>query len=88
MAGDRAELTGATNTVGSSTATIEWAVDVVERRQSCVVHVQGERARLRAQVSGGRWASGAQALKGRGCGEVVEERTDVGASTAGTRAGG
>jgi hypothetical protein len=39
-------------------------------------------------VSRGRWASGARALKGRGRAEVAEERTNVGASTAGTREGG
>jgi hypothetical protein len=44
----------------------------------------GERARLRVQVSRGRWASGARALKGRGRAVVAGERADVGASTAGT----
>jgi hypothetical protein len=43
VASDRAELTGATDTVGSSTVIVERVVDVVERRRSCVVHVRGER---------------------------------------------
>jgi hypothetical protein len=43
---------------------------------------QGERARLRAQVSGGKWASRARGLKGRGRAKVAEECADVGASKA------
>jgi hypothetical protein len=34
-------------------------------------------------MSGGKWASGARGLKGRGRAEVARERTVVGASTAG-----
>jgi hypothetical protein len=72
VAGDRAELTGATDAAGSPTTTVERAVDVGERWQSCLVRVQGERggerARQRAQMSRGNWASGARALKGpRAC---------------------
>jgi hypothetical protein len=49
------------------------------------MRVQGERdgesARLRAQISRGKWASGARALKGRGRAEVAGDRADVGAVT-------
>jgi hypothetical protein len=69
-------------------ATVERAADVGERRQSCLVRVQGESARLRAQVSRGKWASGARGLKGRGCEKVAGERADVGASTVWTWARG
>jgi hypothetical protein len=34
VAGDRAELTGVTDTAGSPTTTVEWAADVGERRRS------------------------------------------------------
>jgi hypothetical protein len=37
VAGDRAELMGATDTTGSSTTTIERAADVVEQWQSYLV---------------------------------------------------
>jgi hypothetical protein len=43
----------------------------------------GERARLRVQMSRGKWASGVRALKGRGRAEVAEKRAVVGASTKG-----
>jgi hypothetical protein len=36
VAGDRAELTGATDAAGSSMVTVERAVDVGERRRSCL----------------------------------------------------
>jgi hypothetical protein len=36
-------------------------------------------------MSGGKWASGVRALKGRGHAEVARKRADVGASTAGVR---
>jgi hypothetical protein len=36
----------------------------------------------------GKWASGAQGLKGRGREEVAEEHVDVGASIVGTWARG
>ena len=49
------------------------------------LRAQGERARLRAQMSRGKWASGVRALKGRGRAEVVGKRADVGASTTGVR---
>jgi hypothetical protein len=92
VAGDRAELTGATDAAGSPTTTVERATDVGERRRSCLVRVQGERggerARMRAQVSRGKWASGARPLKGRGRAEVAGERADVGASTTGAWARG
>jgi NAD(P)H-hydrate repair Nnr-like enzyme with NAD(P)H-hydrate dehydratase domain len=98
VVGDRAELTGATDVAGSRSGAragrdmaeliVEWAANVGERRRSCLVRVQGERARLRAQVSRGRWASGARALKGRGRAEVVGECADVGASTVGAWARG
>jgi hypothetical protein len=71
VAGDRAELTGATNVAGSSTVTVERAADVGERWQNCLGARAGreresESARLRAQMSKGEWASGARGLKGRG----------------------
>jgi hypothetical protein len=44
----------------------------------------GERARLKAQVSRGKWVSWVWALKGRGREEVAGERADVGVSTART----
>jgi hypothetical protein len=92
VAGDKEELTGATDAAGSPTATVEWAADVGEQRRSCLVRVKGERwserARLRVQVSLGRWASGARALKGRGRAKVAMESADVGASTAGAWARG
>jgi hypothetical protein len=53
VAGDRAELTGATDGAGSPTATVERAVDVGDWRQSCLVRVEGQSARLRAQESRG-----------------------------------
>jgi hypothetical protein len=90
--GDRAELTGATDATGSPTVTVERAADVSERQRSCLMCVQikrrGERARLRAQESREDWASGAQALKGRGHVEVAKEHADMGASTTGAWAGG
>jgi hypothetical protein len=67
---------------------VERAANFGERQQSSLVRVQGERARLRVQVSTGKWASGVWALKGQGREEVAEERTDVGASMAGTWARG
>jgi hypothetical protein len=36
VASDRAKLTGATNTAGCSTSTVERAVDVREQRWSCL----------------------------------------------------
>jgi hypothetical protein len=39
-------------------------------------------------MSRGKWASGAQALKGRGRAEVVGDCADMGASMAGAWAGG
>jgi hypothetical protein len=59
-----------------------------ERRRSLSGRVRrarerGERARLKAQVRRGKWASGAWGLKGRGREEVAGERAGVDASTAG-----
>jgi hypothetical protein len=59
-----------------------------ERRRSSLVRVQGERARLRAQVSRGKWASGVRGQKGQGREEVAGECADVGTSTTGTWARG
>jgi hypothetical protein len=42
----------------------------------------GERVRLRAQVSGGKWASNMRLLKRRRLEKVAGERAVVGASTA------
>jgi hypothetical protein len=42
----------------------------------------GERVRLRAQLSGGKWASGVRLLKRHGLENVAGERAVVGASTA------
>jgi hypothetical protein len=44
---------------------------------------EGERVRLRAQVSGGRWASRAWGSKGVGRAEVAGDHTVVGVSTTG-----
>jgi hypothetical protein len=41
----------------------------------------GERVRLRAQVSKGKWASSVRLLKGRGLKNVAGERVVVAAST-------
>jgi hypothetical protein len=49
---------------------------------------EGESARLRVKMSRGKWASGVWALKGRGRAEVAGDCANVGASTAGARAGG
>jgi hypothetical protein len=68
VAGDRAELTRATDAAGSSTATVERAADVGGRwRGSGRARRARERARgvrLRAQVSEGRWASKARGSNG------------------------
>jgi hypothetical protein len=71
VAGDRAELTGATDAARSSTATVERVADVGGRwRSSLVTRAERERERegegvwLRAQVSEGRWASRARGSKG------------------------
>jgi hypothetical protein len=46
VAGDRAELTGATDATGSSTVTVERAADVGGRsRSSLVTHAEQERGR-------------------------------------------
>jgi hypothetical protein len=67
---------------------MERAANFGERRWSSLVRVQGERggerARLKAQVSRGKWVSWVWALKGRGREEVAGERADVGVSTART----
>jgi predicted alpha/beta-hydrolase family hydrolase len=52
------------------------------------VRAQVKSARLKAQMSRGKWASGARALKGRGRAEVAKDCTNVGASMAGAWAGG
>jgi hypothetical protein len=88
VVGDRAELTKETDAAGSPTVTVERTTDIGKRRRSCLVRVQGERARLRAQVSTGRWASGERALKRRGRAEVARNCEDVGASTTGAWVGG
>jgi hypothetical protein len=44
---------------------------------------EGEVARLKAQMSRVKWASGVRALKGSGCAEVAGKCEDMGASTAG-----
>jgi hypothetical protein len=49
---------------------------------------EGESARLRAQMSRGKWASAVRALKGRGRAMGAGDGADVGASTAGAWAGG
>jgi hypothetical protein len=36
VVGNMAELIGATDTMGGSTATVEWVADVSERRRSCL----------------------------------------------------
>jgi hypothetical protein len=49
---------------------------------------RGQESSVEAPVSRGSGRAERGALKGRGCAEVVGERIDVGASTAGTWAGG
>jgi hypothetical protein len=50
---------------------------------ACTGERGGERAQLRAQMSRGKWASGAWGLKGLERAEVAGEREVVGASTLG-----
>jgi hypothetical protein len=87
VAMDSVELTGATNAVGSSTATVERAGGVGRRWWgSGRVRRVRERARGFGRVregerGGGR--AGREAQKGRGGADVAGERAVVGASTAG-----
>jgi hypothetical protein len=68
VAGDRAELTGATNAAGSSTATVERVVAVGERWWSYLVARAGRGRERECSAEGanelGKWASGVRALKG------------------------
>jgi hypothetical protein len=89
VAGDSAELTGATDTAGSSTATVEQAAGVGRRwRGSSRARRARERARGFGRVrklerGGGRAGRGAQ--KRHGGADVAGEHAHVGASTAGDR---
>jgi hypothetical protein len=82
VAGDRTELTVATDAAGSSTVTVERAVDVGgwwrgSGRARRVRERAGGGFRLRAQVSEGRWASRARGSKGaqaRGRGRRTRRR--------------
>jgi hypothetical protein len=87
VSGDSAELTGATDAAGSSTAIVERATSVGRRWRGSG---RARRARKRAsgfgrvrewERGGGRARRGTQ--KGRGGMDVAVERAVVGASTAG-----
>jgi hypothetical protein len=68
LAGDRAELTGATNGAGSPTMTVERVAGVGEQRRNYLVARTGrERGRESSAEDAneqGKWASEAWALKG------------------------
>jgi hypothetical protein len=70
---------------GGSTTVAERARRHGGRQQSCLVAHAGRGARLRAQMSRGKWASGVRALKGRGHANVARKCADMGASTVGVR---
>jgi hypothetical protein len=67
------------------TTVAEWTTVDGERQRiylvACVERERGERVRLRAQVSGGRWASGARGSKGArtcgGCDTPVSPRVSL-----------
>jgi hypothetical protein len=91
-AGDAAELTEGTGATRAQRRSQNGRRTSVSSGRVAWSRAQGgrggERARLRAQVSKGKWASGVRALKGRGRKEVAGERADMGASTVGTWARG
>jgi hypothetical protein len=68
---------------------VERAAGFGERRRSCLVARAGRERGRGSSAEGaneqGEWASGVQALKGRGHAEVVGKRADVSASTAWVR---
>jgi hypothetical protein len=89
VAGDVAELTEATDAVRAQPRSWNGRQASVSGNEAVWLHAQGERggqrARMRAQVSRGKWASEVRALKRRGHAEVVEKHVDVGVSTMGVR---
>jgi hypothetical protein len=94
VAGDRAELTGATDAAGSSTATVERAADVGERWWNCQGARAGrereresESARLRAQMSRGKWASSSKGARACGNGRRTRGRGRVHDGDVGGRLG-